>query len=191
MTDTSKRILHAALELMQERGFKSVTIKDIANASKVSEMTVYRQFKTKKGVLEAAVESYSYIPSFEKIFESEIVWDLEVDLEFIANSYMSLMEKNKPIFLISMQERNNMPEIYDLISKNTLKLKDYLTIYFKAMIEKKKMVETNAEEQALIFLTTLFGYFSSLAVNEDHFLHAWKDSFIKTCVHNFCFGIKK
>nr|WP_309101392.1 TetR/AcrR family transcriptional regulator [Fredinandcohnia onubensis] len=191
MTETSKRILQAALELMQERGFKSVTIKDIALTSGVSEMTVFRQFKTKKGVLEAAVENYSYIPRFEKIFDSEIVWDLEIDLELIANSYISLMKKNEPIFLISIQERNTMPELLDLISKNTLQLKDYLTEYFKVMQEKNKMVESNAEEQAMIFLITLYGFFSTTAINKNHFLNDWNDSFIKTSIHNFCFGLKK
>nr|MDH3162795.1 TetR/AcrR family transcriptional regulator [Bacillus licheniformis] len=41
-----------ALDLMQKYGFKSVTIKDIALHSGVSEMTVYRHFKTKLGLLE-------------------------------------------------------------------------------------------------------------------------------------------
>ncbi|UUZ83734.1 TetR/AcrR family transcriptional regulator [Paenibacillus sp. P26] len=50
---TADRILRATLQLMQERGFKSVTVKDIAQASEVSEMTVFRHFESKRGVLEA------------------------------------------------------------------------------------------------------------------------------------------
>ncbi|WP_131824686.1 TetR/AcrR family transcriptional regulator, partial [Bacillus paralicheniformis] len=51
MQETNERIISAALDLMQKYGFKSVTVKDIALHSGVSEMTVYRHFNTKLGLL--------------------------------------------------------------------------------------------------------------------------------------------
>ncbi len=63
-----------------------MTIKDIALHSGVSEMTVYRHFKTKLGLLEAAVQQFSYIPAFQRVFENDITWNLEKDLTLIAES---------------------------------------------------------------------------------------------------------
>lgn len=93
MQETNERIISAALDLMQKYGFKSVTIKDIALHSGVSEMTVYRHFKTKLGLLEAAVQQFSYIPAFQRVFENDITWNLEKDLTLIAESYLLHMEK--------------------------------------------------------------------------------------------------
>ncbi len=45
---TSDRILQSALQLMKEKGFQPVTIKEIADAANVSEMTIFRHFETKK-----------------------------------------------------------------------------------------------------------------------------------------------
>jgi TetR/AcrR family transcriptional regulator, mexJK operon transcriptional repressor len=67
-------------------------------------MTVFRQFGTKKGVLEAAIRKYSYVPSFKKIFDKELVYKLERDLYLIATSYLNLMESNMPIFLIEQND---------------------------------------------------------------------------------------
>lgn len=191
MRATSDKILQSALILMQVKGYQSVSIKEIAGHAKVSEMTVFRHFKTKMGVLKSAVERYSYIPCFEKIFEEKIVWDLEKDLKLIAESYLDLMHKNKSIFLIAIQERITLPELNQIITQNTKHLKGLLTSYFTTMQEKNKIKDLNTEEQAIIFLTTLYGYFSSTSLWEDHFLHEWKESFLVNTVNLFCKALNK
>ncbi|AJY73515.1 TetR/AcrR family transcriptional regulator [Paenibacillus beijingensis] len=188
---TADRILLAALRLMQEKGFKSVTIKDIAQASQVSEMTVFRHFETKKGVLEAAVTKYSYIPSFKKLFDERIVWDLEQDLGLIAESYLDSMDHNQSIFLIAVQERTTMPELAGFISENTMQLKQLIAAYFIAMQDKKKMVHSDANVQAMTFLTTLYGYFSSTALWGTQFIRESKEQFIQQFIAAFCNGLKK
>src|SRR5690625_4636118 len=121
---TADRILQSALQLMKDKGFNSVTIKEIADASNVSEMTIFRHFETKKRVLEAAIKKNTVIPSFEKTFKENIVWDLDQDLLLIAKLYLDLMESNKSICLIAIQERFTMPELVKLISHNTEHLKN-------------------------------------------------------------------
>ncbi|MFC5588976.1 TetR/AcrR family transcriptional regulator [Sporosarcina soli] len=191
MQNTSDKILQAALTLMQDKGYQSVTIKEIAQHADVSEMTVFRHFKTKMGVFESAVEKFSYIPRFEKIFAEYIVWDLETDLTLIAKSYFELMNKNKSIFLIAIQERSDFPELNQAIAKNTMKLKELIIAYFTSMQERNRMKETNVEAQAIIFLTTLYGYFSSTSLWKDHFLHEWEESFLSNTIHLFCEALEK
>lgn len=191
METTSNKILLAALKLMEDHGYQAVSIKKIAQQANVSEMTVFRHFKNKLGVFEAAVEKYSYIPCFEELFTESIVWDLEKDLALIANAYLNLMHGNKSIFLIAIQERNNFPELHEVITKNTLQLKELIVGYFHSMQERNQIKETNAEAQAIIFLTTLFGYFSSTSLWKEHFLHDWKDPFLIHTIRLFCEGMRK
>lgn len=191
MNKTSNKILEAALRLMEEKGYQSVSIKEIAEHAQVSEMTVFRHFKNKLGLFESALEKYSYIPHFEKSFTTDIVWDLQTDLTHIAEAYLHLMNQNKSIFLIAIQERNHFPELHETITKHTLKLKKLIVSYFKSMQERNQMKETDVEAQAIIFLTTLFGFFSSTALWESHFLHEWKESFLINTIELFCDSLKQ
>lgn len=191
MENTSDKILRAALVLMQEKGYQKVSVKEIAQHAGVSEMTVFRHFKTKMGVFEAAVEKSSYIPRFEELFTNQIVWNLKEDLLLIGKSYFNLMAKNKSIFLIAIQERSNFPELNEAIAKDTMKLKALIIMYFTSMQERNKVKEIDVEAQAIVFLTTLYGYFSSTALWKDHFLHEWEQSFLSNTVNLFYEALKK
>ena len=48
---THLRLLHAGLELFERNGFEATTVAEIAAAAGVTEMTYYRHFATKHGVL--------------------------------------------------------------------------------------------------------------------------------------------
>ena len=110
--DTKERILTAATSLMTEKGYSNVAVKDIANTAGVSEMTVFRHFETKMGILHAVLQAHSYIPFFERFFAQELSGNLTHDLQQIAHTYLAYMEKNKPIFLIATQDRNRLPFQY-------------------------------------------------------------------------------
>ncbi|WP_028778668.1 TetR/AcrR family transcriptional regulator [Shimazuella kribbensis] len=186
---TADRILQTAIQLMKDKGFKSVTIKEIAKAAQVSEMTIFRHFETKKNLLEAAIEKHSIVSSFQHIFENQLVWDLEQDLTLIATTYLELMEANRPIFLIATQERTTMPELSKLISTNPKQLKQSLSQYFQVMSKKKKANIVNPDQQATSFLTFLFGYFCSLTFLGDQFITETRENFIRHCVQTYCHGI--
>lgn len=188
---TAERIMQSAVTLMQDKGFKSVTIKDIAALANVSEMTVFRHFETKKGVLEAAVKKYSYIPKFQKIF-AEMSWNLTEDLVLISKSYMNLMEKNKALFLIAVQERKTMPELTDLISVNIQNLKSLISDYFSEMQNKNLMKRNIASSSlAYIFITMNYGHFVSMVLWDNTNTVQETNDFIENMVNSFCNGIAK
>lgn len=188
---TSDRILQSALQLMKEKGFHLVTIKEIAEVANVSEMTVFRHFETKKGVLEAAIARNTVVPSFKQTLDEKIAWDLEKDLLQIAHLYLDLMERNESICLIAVQERASMPELVDLISDNTEQLKGYITAYFNTMQKEGKMIQSDSYTQASTFLATLFSYFISTALWGKKFINVPKEEFIKNSVKTFCYGLHK
>lgn len=189
---TAERILSTALELMKDKGFKAVTMRELAQASEVSEMTIMRHFQTKKGVLEAAVRKNSHHvgAKFKAIFEAEMVWELERDLERIALSYLHMMEMNRSVCLIAVQERVTMPELVDVISENTGRLKQFLVTYFEEMHKKGKIRTVKNEVQATAFFTTLFGYFLSTSLWGSQFIKEPKEMFVDQYIESYCNGLK-
>ena len=57
--ETYNEILAAAAELFGERGYKGTTTRAIAERAGVNEVTVFRRFKNKRGVLQALGESWA------------------------------------------------------------------------------------------------------------------------------------
>ncbi|MCD9023703.1 TetR/AcrR family transcriptional regulator [Cohnella silvisoli] len=184
---TSDKILSEAIELFHHKGFKSVTMKEIAAAAAVSEMTVFRHFETKLGVLEAAIRKYSYIQPMKKLFEEQIVWDLYEDLKMFAKTYHESMSRNKAISFIAIQERNNMPWITELAEHNPGQLKELLTRYFQDMQAQGKMVAADSAGQATAFMTLNFGYFMSC---NPSIKSTDTDAFIENSVQTFARGLR-
>lgn len=57
--DTGEAILAAAAELLGERGYRATTTRAIADRAGVNEVTIFRRFKSKPGVLRALGESWA------------------------------------------------------------------------------------------------------------------------------------
>lgn len=67
---TRARILEAAKELFQTEGFDRVTINRLAQAAKVSMPTIYALFKSKRGVLQALIDSALPPSQFDRLVAS-------------------------------------------------------------------------------------------------------------------------
>ncbi|WP_371373623.1 TetR/AcrR family transcriptional regulator [Sporomusa aerivorans] len=186
---TQDRILLAASELFQEKGFHPVSMKNIACQANVSEMTVFRHFSSKKQVLEAVIRRMAYIPSLKEVFEGKICWELETDLLLISETYQKIMADNRAAFLITLREEKTIPEISEFIQQGPPQFKAFLQNYFSAMLEKKKIVESDIESLALAFMAINFGYFFFKACGHNMVSMADKQ-YIETAIHLFAKGIK-
>lgn len=160
---TSEKILKVAIELMAKKGYKGATTKLIAEKANVSEMTIFRHFKTKKKILEAAVDRYYYTIQMKELFEQQIVYDLEQDLFMVAKTYHKLMKNNKNVIKIAIQEGNNVKGLLEQVNKHPRQLKELLIKYFEEMREKELIIETNYEVKAMNFLYLSYGLFISRA----------------------------
>ncbi|MBM7645915.1 AcrR family transcriptional regulator [Scopulibacillus daqui] len=156
MTTTKEKILYAAIELMSEKGYKAVTTKEIAKAATVSEMTLFRCFGSKKNILDCAIDKFSYSMPIKKVFEENIVWDLEKDLSMLCRVYKDVLKENRKIYLLFFREAKNIPELKEkIIYNNPLRLKKMLENYFSKMQEMKKMVMIDPEVPAINFISIL------------------------------------
>ncbi|MEK4229221.1 TetR/AcrR family transcriptional regulator [Solibacillus sp. FSL H8-0538] len=189
---TKERILEAAGKLMANRGFHAVSVKDIAEEANVSEMTVFRHFQTKLGILQSLIKVHSYIPYFEQFFSQALTANIVENLLQIANKYLDFMEKNKVIFLIAVQDRETIPELTEFISEdNTKQLQNLLSHYLQQKVEDGTLRLLDTQNAAIMFLTGLFGFFVSTTIAHNHFLHDQRQSFIHHHVELFLNGAKK
>lgn len=186
---TADRIIFAASELFQEKGFHPISMKNIAARADVSEMTVFRHFSSKKQVLEAVIKKMSYIPPLKEVFEGRICWDLQADLLLISQTYQKIMTDNQSVFLISLREEKTIPEISQFIRQGPPQFRSFLENYFRAMQAKKIIVETNTESLALTFMAINFGFFFFKVCG--HQLVGISDKqYLDTSIQLFARGIK-
>ncbi len=185
---TQDRILLAASELFQEKGFHPVSMKNIASQANVSEMTVFRHFSSKKQVLEAVIKKMTYVPSLKEIFDGKICWDLEADLLLISETYQQVMTNNRAAFLITLREEKTIPEISEFIQQGPPQFKSFLQNYFEIMLAKGKIAESDAESLALAFMAINFGYFFFKTCGHN-MVNASDGQYIKTAIHLFTKGL--
>lgn len=59
LKSTNQRIIRATMDLLTEKGYQKTTTKEIATKANVSEATIFRNFKNKRGVIAAIMKMKS------------------------------------------------------------------------------------------------------------------------------------
>lgn len=156
---TRDKIIEATLQLAHEKGYKGATTKKIANLAGVNEVTIFRHFGNKKGIVEAIIEKYGYFDVLEETFANKITWDIEKDLKMLVREYFQLVEKKRTVIVLSIKEAGTFPELDALMNRIPEKYTTLLASYFEKMIEKGKMKRVNPIAAATNFIFMNFGYF--------------------------------
>ncbi|MBC5638310.1 TetR/AcrR family transcriptional regulator [Ornithinibacillus sp. BX22] len=155
---TKDKIIEAAVELISEKGYKGATTREIAERAAVNEVTLFRHFGNKKGIVEAAIQKYAFVDLLENTLEEKMTWELEQDLKMLVREYQSLLEKKKPVILLSIKESSEFPELDELIKHIPQKYIDLLENYFTKMMELGKIKRVDPSIIATNFVFINFGY---------------------------------
>ena len=189
MTNTSERIIEAFLELFRTYGYKGTTTRSIAELAGVNEVTIFRNFGSKKKIMEKSVEFLSRNIVLKKLMHEEMTWNLEHDLLLIAEGYHRYIEKMKDLILISFREAGMFPELNETIALIPKQLKDDLVSYFIEMNKRGRLIETDMEAQAMNFIWMNFGYFLSNSRFSDNVFSNSKENFLKHSIQLFSRGL--
>lgn len=122
--DRRRQILQSALDVFIENGYNKATTQGIANAAKISEVTLFRYFSSKKEMFTQAIEPI-LITTLEKSIVDTRDLDPIVKLKHILTQRLKIIiEHSKVIKLILMESEVN-PEISSInyIEKTSLLLK--------------------------------------------------------------------
>ncbi len=100
---TNKRIIDAAMNLIIQKGYRAATTKEIAEKAKVSEATIFRNFKNKQGLMKAMIEQQAPVPE-SMITKAE--GDLYEDLLHFATTLLQQLEQKKKCSASACANRN-------------------------------------------------------------------------------------
>ncbi|PYE47888.1 TetR/AcrR family transcriptional regulator [Paenibacillus barcinonensis] len=179
---TSDRIIEAATRLIKEKGYRGVSTKAIATEAKVNESTIFRQFGSKQGILEAIIERHSDIPQFEKLLNEDATEHPEVDLLNVSQQYRLFFHKHADIILIGIRDTGMLPELDRVLADPPVKLHYLLAEYFERLQKKKIIAKQDARLTAMSFLSMCYGfqmselihrqYQSQLVTEEEFYKHS-------------------
>ena len=190
MDKTRQKIIDATMNLIMEKGYASMTTKDIAKYARVNESTLFRKFKNKKDIVLCAMEE-NWHPHLSSDDFYPTSGDLYHDLCHFACVYMS---KVTPQFVkISIGLRS--PELFDDTAEGIMKVpqvfKEVLIQYFLEMQKLDKIIQTDIESLAVAFLSMMFGFVFLKASFDNQLMTVSQESYIKNSVAVFVKGIEK
>ncbi|MEK4427178.1 TetR/AcrR family transcriptional regulator [Solibacillus sp. FSL K6-1523] len=186
---TSERIIEAAIELVSKKGYKATTTKAIADLAGVNEVTIFRNFGNKRGILNAVIQKFSYGPLLQKVIQEQATWDLEYDLYHFSTQYQNYMFSIKEYVLISFKEAGAFPEIDQEVAKIPLFIKQELVAYFCEMEKRGKLTDVDIEAIAMTFIHLNFGHFISRARLGSSVTKISTEDIFKTSISIFSRGL--
>ena len=153
-----EKIINASFKMIEKEGISGATTKKIAECAGVSEVTLFRKFKSKNQLIETAKDYYcnSLIEKLERIFEFDQTVTIE---EYVRNSFykvVNLTEQELNIVKIGMEEVRNIPEEKNMYLRITetviLKLREFFTL----KIKQNEIRKINPDLLALNMFSILF-----------------------------------
>jgi hypothetical protein len=188
--ETKDKIIKAAFKLIAQKGYSSMTTKEIANLANVNEVTLFRKFESKKGIIITALKEINLFPELNEDIFSKCLWSLEDDLSMFSKIFFSHVNKEYAKIIIGLQDPQIFPDIKDFALRLPNSYKKIMTIYFTKMFEKKAISINKPEALAGMFLALNFGFiFSKTSYGED-LTNIGTEEFTKISISVFSKGIK-
>ena len=184
---TEQKIVDATIFLLDKEGMNGTTTKKIAKKAEVSEVTVFRKFKSKNNLLKIAKIYYSdyFLEKISDIFTNYEDTDLESLLKNTWWKLVNFLDNNMDIIKIALDELMSSPEEEKMFSKFSDEVLKNLTNIFQEQIDKGKIRKINPSAAALTVFSVIvegiiFWKFESKVSNDDtnKYLDDFLDIFI-------------
>lgn len=185
---TKDKILDISMHLFTEFGYKRTTTKLIAQEAGINEVTVFRHFGSKEGIVKEIVQlKLPHLKSFKTYFETQAVYKLEEDLVKAAKIYYEAILINFELLLVLSHEMG--PSFQKFFSKFPIEVMATLTNYFTKMQEDKKIVETDPELLASNFIAVNVGFALMNTLFSGNFVNCSFEKFINNTIQVFVRGV--
>ena len=180
---TEQKIVDATIFLLDKEGMNGTTTKKIAKKAEVSEVTVFRKFKSKDNLLKIAKIYYSdyFLEKISDIFTNYEDTDLESLLKNTWWKLVNFLDNNLDIIKIALHELMSSPEEEKMFSKFSDEVLKNLTNIFQEQIDKGKIRKINPSAAALTVFSVIvegiiFWKFESKVSNDD--INKYLDDFL-------------
>lgn len=172
---TRQRLIDAALELFTSLGVTETTTKAVAELAQVNEVTLFRQFGNKQGLMLAVMEeSAAFKQPGELLQIPAQVNSLGEAVTQYAESYLQAVAQ-APELLLSLigEARHYSPQNRQALGKGINEANNYVTRYLAAAMEKSPDCKLAPEKLASMLNTVLLGY--SVIENTCTEQQLWRD----------------
>lgn len=147
---TEEKIMDAALKEFAECGYAGAKTKAIAKRSGLSEMTLFRRFKSKKNLFNRVLNEnqQTMIRDFNKIFNENEIQDPEDFFETVISLIYNFTENNFDyISIIILERRDTSADI----------IKDFMKLFIEIIDE--TFPQSKIDSKVFVFNLLSFIYF--------------------------------
>ena len=191
-SSTRQRLINAALELFTSQGVTETTTRQIAELAQVNEVTLFRHFSNKQGLLLAVIEDSAVFTHLGESLSSQV--DRTSDLDQALKNYAS--DRLQALEQIPELLRSVVGEAGQYTVENRRALGRGVTLanrevarYLAIVIEREQLHPRIAVEKLASLLNEmLFGYLVIELTSEFHELWDDREDFLKNLVELFLHG---
>jgi AcrR family transcriptional regulator len=189
---TRQRLIDAALELFSAHGVTETTTKQIAELAEVNEVTLFRQFGSKHGLLLAVIEEASIFTDLGRtlVQQPHQVSSMQQALKEYATSCLQALEKIPAVVRSVIGEAGQYPsENREALGRGFTQANRYAAEYFASVINSGQLHSyLSAEKLASLLNDMLLGYAVIEFTSEFHELWQDRDEFLDNLVTLFLHG---
>lgn len=171
---TKKRILENAMSIFSKKGYHGTTTKEIAEASNVSEGTVFKYYNSKINLMITGILDFLsnfghelFIKSLEEIIEENKDSTFEEVLKKIIMSRKALADEYSDYIIVLLTEYKKHPEIQELFKKE---FGEDFKAFFNRLVKfgiKKNVITDKINNY--IFIRNMLGSFMIMFINHYYF----------------------
>ncbi|MBR3118059.1 MULTISPECIES: TetR/AcrR family transcriptional regulator [Oceanobacillus] len=165
LTKKQIAILEAATELFAEKGYAGTSTSEIANKAEVAEGTIFKHFKSKKGLL-LSIVSPMMVKLIAPMVKNDMNKVLDQDFEHFQDFIRAMIEnrkafikKNLPLLRILIQEIPFHPELKEQfiehIGKDIFARLRNIVEHYQA---KGQLIQTHSDTIIRIVASSIFSY---------------------------------
>lgn len=191
-SSTRQRLINAALELFTSQGVTETTTRQIAELAQVNEVTLFRQFGNKQGLLLAVIEDSAVFTHLGESLASQV--DRTSNLDQALKNYAS--DRLQALEQIPELLRSVVGEAGQYTVENRRALGRGVTLanrevarYLAIVIEREQLhPRITVEKLASLLNEMLFGYLVIELTSEFHELWDNREDFLENLVELFLHG---
>jgi AcrR family transcriptional regulator/site-specific recombinase XerD len=191
-SSTRARLVKAALELFSSQGVTETTTKAIAELAQVNEVTLFRQFGSKQGLLLAVIEDSAVFSDLGESLSRQLSQTSQVDeaLKNYASDRLQVLQQIPELLRSVVGEAGQYSlENRQALGRGITQANRAAAGYLATVIEREQLhLRLPAEKLASLLNGILFGYLVIELTSEFHELWHSQEEFLESLVELFLYG---
>lgn len=189
---TRQRLIHSALELFASHGVTATTTRQIAELAGVNEVTLFRHFGSKYGLLLSVIEEAAVFTQIGQtlVYQADQTGNIHQALKDYATACLQALDRIPEVVRSVVGEAGQFPaENRQALGRGFTQANHYVAEYFETVINRGHLQShLPAEKLASLLNGMLLGYAVIEFTSEFHRLWQDRNDFLENLVTLFLYG---